>query len=243
MRRIEVSLLPPESHPPQPALLTTLQGDQWRAVCMARPTSRSSRAAEPVPEQRLSEQALSEPDRRHLSTIASPERRAEVLRGRRLIYQCAEHLTAKAAGEWRLDNPPGTAPVLVHPQAGRHHASLSHTGEWTAAVVADRVAVGIDLERRDRRVNRSGIARYLGWPASAADHFFEHWVLWEAAAKCRQTGVFQRHNPAYAALAPGWPAKRHQAGGYSAWLHDISADTLLCVVIDGDGPVEPDHER
>ena len=213
-----------------------LTGSGHRVLCLAVPDAASC----------LDHVGLSELDRSRLGGLQRASRRREFVRSRQLLYQCAAQLTGSEASDWQLSNAPGEAPVLrgLEGHLPELHASLSHGGQWTAAVVSTRSAVGIDVETGERSIQRTGIARYLGWPKLDSDRWLEHWTLWEAAAKCERQSVFARHNPAFHALAHTvplqLPGSQHRAGFHHTLLAPDEAHRLSIVLKTG-APLEMRH--
>lgn len=95
------------------------------------------------------------------------------------------------AEDFELDATAGAAPRLGgHPGL---HLSVSHSGEWVAAAIADR-AVGIDIEGLGARRDPQRFARWVcspdewtGWRAldgmAADDALIAHWTRKEAWLK------------------------------------------------------------
>jgi phosphopantetheinyl transferase len=92
------------------------------------------------------------------------------------------------------------------------HVSLSHTCHCHTGVLSFGRAVGVDVEWIDPRFEWKLVAAEFfppewaaAWnkrlPHEARRQFFQHWVRWEAALKCRGTGFGATHlSPATAAL-------------------------------------------
>jgi phosphopantetheinyl transferase len=84
--------------------------------------------------------------------------------------------------------------------------SLSHTHRCFAGVLSLGRAVGVDVEWIDPRFEWEPVAAEFfpsemaaTWnqrlPPEARREFFQHWVRWEAALKCRGTGFGATHCP------------------------------------------------
>ena len=92
------------------------------------------------------------------------------------------------------------------------HVSLSHTHRCFTGVVSFGRVVGVDVEWIDPKFEWKLVAAEFfppelsaTWnqqpPHEARQEFFQHWVRWEAALKCRGTGFGATHlSPATAAL-------------------------------------------
>ena len=91
--------------------------------------------------------------------------------------------------------------------------SVSHTHRCFAGVLSIGRAVGVDVEWIDPQFEWEPVAAEFfssemaaTWnhrpPCEARREFFQHWVRWEAALKCRGTGFGAAHWPP-ATTAPG----------------------------------------
>jgi len=92
------------------------------------------------------------------------------------------------------------------------HVSLSHNCHCHTGVLSFGRAVGVDVEWIDPKFEWKLVAAEFfppelsaTWnqqpPHEARRQFFQHWVRWEAALKCRGTGFGATHlSPATAAL-------------------------------------------
>lgn len=96
--------------------------------------------------------------------------------------------------DWRLDAEEGGRPFVCGPQ----HPSISvaHTPGLVVVAVADEPQIGIDVENRHRKVDRSSIAARWFAPAEAEllrtsppERFFWYWVLKEAYGKACGMGL------------------------------------------------------
>jgi phosphopantetheinyl transferase len=86
------------------------------------------------------------------------------------------------------------------------HVSLSHTCHCHAGVLSFGRVVGVDVEWIDPKFEWKLVAAEFfppklaaTWnqrlPHEARQEFFQHWVRWEAALKCRGTGFGATHRP------------------------------------------------
>ncbi len=107
-----------------------------------------------------------------------PARRQRYLAGRWLLRRLLAAASAQAL------------PQLEQDAEGRSHCpalpdwrlSLSHSGDWFAAAVA-QVAVGIDMEQPRSGRDLPRLAAGLGLPDTDAPAFYRHWTLGEAWLK------------------------------------------------------------
>jgi 4'-phosphopantetheinyl transferase len=100
--------------------------------------------------------------------------------------------------EWRFVSAPHGKPQTIQ---GVPSFNLSHTRGVVACVVAQSMAVGIDVERTDRRTDTGSIAERFFSPAEAAElratpddtrtRFVEIWTLKEAFVKAIGLGLSQ----------------------------------------------------
>ena len=144
------------------------------------------------PEQPIAENlAWSESTRARLATLSHPQRRQQFALARLALLTAASqqlaHPVALADIVEQIDDAPVFAP---YPQL---HTSISHSGDWVAAMV-DTHPVGIDIEApRQRNWAALGQQAYsagdLAWLLAAAEpvmqqqRFYTLWTLREAAFK------------------------------------------------------------
>ena len=110
--------------------------------------------------------------------FALPARRLRYLAGRWLLRR----MLAAASGQ--------PLPPLEQTDEGRSccpalpqwRVSLSHSGDWIAAAVAQG-ALGIDIEQRRGGRNLATLAAGLGLPDADSPAFYRHWTLGEAWLK------------------------------------------------------------
>jgi phosphopantetheinyl transferase len=90
--------------------------------------------------------------------------------------------------------------------SAKWHVSLSHTHRCITGVVSFGRVVGVDVEWIDPKFEWKLVAAEFfppewaaTWnqrlPHEARRKFFQHWVRWEAALKCRGTGFGATHLP------------------------------------------------
>ncbi|MGQ0802204.1 MAG: 4'-phosphopantetheinyl transferase family protein [Pseudomarimonas sp.] len=139
---------------------------------------------------------LSPSEQCRLQTLRVAQRRDHYLAGHWLVRELLGHalLAAVPAAtrpeHWSLLEIWGQAPqVFDHPGL---HVSISHSGDWIAAAVANH-PLGIDLEQRPRALDPA-IRDLLLNPSEAPadvdnDELLQRWVVKEAWLKMRGTGA------------------------------------------------------
>lgn len=135
--------------------------------------------------------AWSDSTRARLATLSHPQRRRQFALGRLALLTAASKTLGRAVALHDLIEKTDDAPVLASvPQL---FTSLSHSGDWVAALVATH-AVGVDIEApRPRNWAALGKQAYsdgdLAWLLAAPDtftlqhRFYTLWTLREAAFK------------------------------------------------------------
>jgi 4'-phosphopantetheinyl transferase len=123
--------------------------------------------------------------------IAKPLRRRQFVAGRRLLRTMLAQVLGGRPEDLALDAAAGLPPRLAsRPDL---HLSVSHSGEWVAAAIADR-PVGIDIEALGARRDPERFARWVcspeefaAWCAcgrtEADDLLIAHWTRKEAWLK------------------------------------------------------------
>lgn len=136
--------------------------------------------------------ALSAEEAIRAAGITKPLRREQFIAGRMLLRQVLARALGGCPEDWVLDAVVGAPPrVKGRPDL---HLSVSHSGEWVAAALADR-PLGIDIERLGARPNPQRFARWVcspdefeRWTAldalAADDALIGHWTRKEAWLKC-----------------------------------------------------------
>ncbi|HRG16758.1 MAG TPA: 4'-phosphopantetheinyl transferase superfamily protein [Pseudomonadota bacterium] len=134
---------------------------------------------------------VSTDEQRRASSIAKPQRRRQFIAGRMLLRRMLADSLGGRAEDFELEATAGAPPrVVAHPGL---HLSVSHSGEWVVAAVADR-PVGIDIERLGERRDPQRFARWVcsadewtDWRmldgAAADDALIAHWTRKEAWLK------------------------------------------------------------
>ena len=137
------------------------------------------------------EAALSLAEQARAAGIAKPLRRRQFIAGRRLLRRMLADACGGHAEDWVLEATAGAPPsVASRPDLC---LSVSHSGEWVAAAVADR-PVGIDIEALRARRDPERFARWVcssaewnDWRAlegpAADDALIAHWTRKEAWLK------------------------------------------------------------
>ena len=166
---------------------------------------------------------LGKEEQRRLATLTAPLRRQQYLAGHWLVRR----LAGGDPEDWVWSAKPGQTPVLDHQGTGlRLHASLSHSGPWVAAAIAD-APLGLDLEAPGRPRDWSGLSRFVfseeerarldgKRDAALVSAFFEVWTLKEAWGKRSGAGL----QPAQARLMAARPADAEDAEALSWVLPD-----------------------
>lgn len=134
---------------------------------------------------------LSVAEHARATAIAKPQRRRQFIAGRMLLRRMLADIVGGRAEDVEIDATAGAAPrVSTHPDL---HLSVSHSGDWVVAAVADR-PVGIDIERLGERRDPQRFARWVcsadewtDWRtldgAAADDALIAHWTRKEAWLK------------------------------------------------------------
>lgn len=102
--------------------------------------------------------------------------------------------------------------------------SISHSGDWVAAAVAEGGPLGLDLEWENPRRDWQGLARFLGLDAADAAAFYRHWTLGEAWIKAdtRPRALHEAAPLRWQAAANGeaWQARDGERGLHVALQAD-----------------------
>lgn len=167
--------------------------------------------------------ALDDAERTRLASFHRPRRRDQFAAGRWLLRCLLSEAAGGAPAAWRLSAEPGQPAALDKPALS---LSISHSGEWVAAAVADH-AVGVDLERLQPRADLAGLARLVAvslapdCPQAALNQFYSAWTLKEAWLKQRGQGL-DLARMAKLAAHPAPPG----AADARVWLHVRSGFAL-----------------
>lgn len=129
---------------------------------------------------------LSPTESERLAGLRAPPRRRQYLAGHWLAREMLSAVTGTAAIEGRLNERRSLAPAVVNP-AGGLSVSISHTGDWVAAVAAVG-PVGIDIELQGRVHRLHPLAAELAAVGEASqdldsEQLLQRWVAKEAWIK------------------------------------------------------------
>lgn len=139
----------------------------------------------------LSDATLPAAEQTRADAIARSLRRRQFVAGRMLLRTMLAQVLGGRPEDWAVDAEAGAPPRLPsHPHL---HLSVSHSGEWVAAAIADR-PVGIDLEGLGARRDPERFARWVCSPdelaawrglagTDADDALIAHWTRKEAWLK------------------------------------------------------------
>lgn len=111
--------------------------------------------------------------------------------------------TGCRAHRMQICHDPAGAPQLwcdgVH---SNHKISLSHSGDWVAVALSNKVNVGIDVEQIDKTRSTEKFGAFLGWNGNLSDpvEFYSKWTLWEACYKTVRGNVLAECNKVFEAL-------------------------------------------
>lgn len=135
---------------------------------------------------------VSAEDRQDCESTTHPRRRAERLAGRALLRYALEQYTGHSAASLSLRVTREGKPECENGPA----ISLSHSGDVLVCAVADRGAIGVDVETRTPNTSVGALAaQYFtpfetAWLESAPDSRFQMlWVLKEAYLKALGVGL------------------------------------------------------
>lgn len=137
---------------------------------------------------RIPEQAsawLSESEQARVSTLREDARRNHYLAGHWLVRELLSQAFAKPPSYWLLQERKSLAPKVIHGDR-EISISISHSGDWIAAAIAD-VAIGIDIEQRPRQLDASIESLLLNTDEMTGsldnDALLQRWVAKEACLK------------------------------------------------------------
>jgi 4'-phosphopantetheinyl transferase len=144
---------------------------------------------------------LSAEETARLASISAPRRREQFLAGRWLARLALVARHGGAVGDWQLSAKPDAPPgILASPVTCTSTIGLTHSGDTVACVIAD-IALGIDLERHDRRRLDVFALSYLVFTDAERRHwlalpqalrqgeFLSWWTLKEAWIKSQCRGL------------------------------------------------------
>ena len=179
-----------------------------------------------------------------LSPRAAPKRRRDLMAGR-----AASRRALKQLGGPQLSIPKGPGGAPIWPPSWR--GSLSHTGGVAAALVgpaARYLGLGLDIERRQRRINEGVIPMVCtpkerawvegpGWPErllslfSAKEAIFKAFYPIEGRALGFMEAQLQAEEGGFQAELLAAASKRHSPGFHFKILLHQSPGLLLSAVI------------
>ncbi|MBI2399316.1 MAG: hypothetical protein HYV17_16140 [Xanthomonadales bacterium] len=139
---------------------------------------------------------LSPSEQERLVGLRVPARREQYLAGHWLAREQLAALAGGVATAWQLQERRSLPPAVVGHEASLH-LSLSHSGDWIAAAVAD-TALGIDLEQRRPREALHRFEELLlaeGEVAGSLDNdaLLQRWVVKEAWIKRDHGSALPEH--------------------------------------------------
>jgi phosphopantetheinyl transferase len=139
---------------------------------------------------------------------------------------------------WSLHSEPGSAPELYDETGQGLAVSLSHSGSWLLAGVAQGATIGVDVQVADAGRETTAMARFMGWDGEASEDFYASWTLWEALAKCQGLGVLRDNMPGFEALqkAQGGLAMT-RSGAWAAWRLQGQQALAASVVLHSSTPL------
>ncbi len=121
---------------------------------------------------------------------------------RALVRSTLSRYAGLAPLDWRFETNAYGKPSIAHdsPELRRLSFNLSHTDECVVLAVADRLALGVDVEKAVPRFSVQDLAQRFFAPSEAQDlmslppaqesrRFFEYWTLKEAYIKARGMGL------------------------------------------------------
>jgi len=129
-----------------------------------------------------------------LQRFVRPARRRQFLAGRVLARLALGHVLEVEPSTIRLQDRPGSAPLLVSPVAPAAGFSISHSGRWVACAVSSSSKLGLDIEVIDGTRDIDALAgqafddRQQAWLAARpfetrVRHFYSLWSRAEAGFK------------------------------------------------------------
>jgi 4'-phosphopantetheinyl transferase len=133
-------------------------------------------------------------ERERLPRFQRPARRRQFLAGRVLARLALGQALAVDPSLIRLQDRPGSAPLLVSPFAPAAGFSISHSGRWVACAVSASSKLGLDIERVDAGRDIDALAAQAfdadqqAWlaarpPQSRVRDFYSLWSRAEAQYK------------------------------------------------------------
>jgi len=174
----------------------------------------------------LSEEELVRADR-----AATPSGRARFVRARSLLRGVLAGYAGVGPAELRFGEGPEGKPFLRRPE-GELTFNLSHAGHLFVLAVARGQAVGVDVERIDRKVDLEGVSRRLFAPAeqevlarldgdARTRAFFRCWSTREAVVKGLGRGMLTPDVALEVEADPERPLAVRVGGGAGWWVAPV----------------------
>lgn len=130
---------------------------------------------------------LSDSEQARVAMLRIDARRNHYLAGHWLVRELLSRAFGETPAYWSLQERKSLAPKVINGDQ-EIQISISHSGDWIAAAVAD-VAIGIDIEQRPRQLDASIETLLLNkneMPGSLDnDALLQRWVAKEAWLKAR----------------------------------------------------------
>lgn len=142
-------------------------------------------------------QALAASDRQHAERYSHPLRLRSFVASRQLLGLALNEIEQRVEN-WRFDRKDHR--LVLDPHQTGLHASLSHSQDWVACILANTPHCGVDLEQRQANPRYMAIARRFfhddeyRWlqaepEASRFDVFVDIWTRKEACVKAWHGGL------------------------------------------------------
>jgi len=139
-------------------------------------------------------------DRERAASIRAPARRAQMIVARTMLRTLLSAMVPVGAADWRFAVGAQGRPRIAAPEGTGLDFNLAHARDLVVVAIARGGAVGVDVERVDRKVDEAGLAaRFFSAadaravadasPAHRRRAFLERWTLREAYTKARGTGL------------------------------------------------------
>jgi 4'-phosphopantetheinyl transferase len=133
-------------------------------------------------------------ERERLARFQRPARRSQFLVGRVLARLALGHVLGVEPSVIRLQDRPGSAPLLLSPLTPAAGFSISHSGRWVACAVSSGSKLGLDIEVVDENRDIDALAAQAfdadqqAWlaarpPATQVRDFYSLWSRAEAQFK------------------------------------------------------------
>ncbi len=130
---------------------------------------------------------LSDSEQTRLATLKVEVRRHHYLAGHWLVRELLSQAFGEAPLHWSLQERKSMPPQVINGD-NELRISISHSGDWVAAAIAN-VAIGIDIEQRPRQLDASIESLLLNHGEAAGslgnDTLLQRWVAKEAWIKAQ----------------------------------------------------------